>query len=647
MAGKVKAKITFALILTIIMLVCSFAVNSTPAEAFASQRAPSAPKDTTGFYPWSGNGPTAMAQLQNYDGKGWMIINQGCVWRLPVTLDKWVAAGPAESYLPGLLSSGGALPAITGTTQYDSAAEYPWTNYGPKTISMQADNSLLLINSYSKAWSLKNGAVVYDGLLYNNPAWNQAEVLGGAYAPYWLNSPSSIYLLSDHATTLVINSGYFWMLSSSGAWSSGGRLGSNWFGYPQDGYYPTDNEGPGAVTFDSVSNNYLITNMGMFWVLDSSGALLFKGKLSDAWSGAPSQATECAAAAAHVSVPVVASLSVTSPQAYQVFQRDSKLSATIPVTGTLPAAGDTIRVQVLNSDRATVASQEVSVSGAAAGSAFSSSLYVPTGSGWYSLLVEELSNSNIIASGEISHVGVGEVFITAGQSNTVNSGDLFSFTSPAMVSTFDPASGTWAQAAITMPFAQGTGSAPWAYFGQLLSAHINVPVAILTLGEGGTAISQWVPGTTLYSRLLTGTSAMIARGGFRAILWHQGETDTAGGTSSGTYYTDFKTIHDGLNTQTSATLTWFVANASYFPSNTTQCSSTTSYQTYMDAIRYAQQMTWYSSPFLAYPGPDTDQWSGATYRSNSATGMCVHFNKTGILTHAQGWYSAVIKVLNW
>ncbi len=106
-------------------------------------------------------------------------------------------------------------------------------------------------------------------------------------------------------------------------------------------------------------------------------------------------------------VPPQVTLEVDSPRDHQVFQRRSAAEGLIRVVG--KAAGDVERVEVqLDGDWQGLALNRKE-------GTFKAELSAPTG-GWYVCRVRAWAGGAVVASKEIPHVGVGEVFVRAGGS---------------------------------------------------------------------------------------------------------------------------------------------------------------------------------------------------------------------------------------
>lgn len=347
-----------------------------------------------------------------------------------------------------------------------------------------------------------------------------------------------------------------------------------------------------------------------------------------------------------------AQFAIRSPQNWEVIQQNSthegqvhldivelpRASALEYLVLNVPQSGESQHVIIRNFFEATEGQ-------------FHTVLSLPSG-GWYELqIIARDAAGAEIDRRVVRRFGVGEIYLSAGQSNSVNAGDPFPFTSDS-VSTFDPWIGLWQQARNPMPVGNGFGGSIWPYFGDLMSRRLHVPVAVISVGCGGTSLAQWLPNAppvtmcsspqngNLFERLKFTLKTLRTRGGVRAILWHQGETDAAMGTSAKAYVDEFAEVVKALNADETAPLNWFVAHATYFPDlkggvprSCEGLSLSLESMRKQQVIRAAQERIWKLG--LAHPGPDTDQWIGEEFRSPSQ--YCIHFNAYGQKIHAEGW----------
>ena len=102
-------------------------------------------------------------------------------------------------------------------------------------------------------------------------------------------------------------------------------------------------------------------------------------------------------------------------------------------------------------------------------------LPAPAG-GWYRLEVRALRGKEVVAQAAVDHVGVGEVFVMAGQSNSTNCGSEKIGPKSGLVSTFSGRN--WRPADDPQPGVHdhSAGGSPWPAFGDALAQKYRVPV---------------------------------------------------------------------------------------------------------------------------------------------------------------------------
>jgi hypothetical protein len=284
--------------------------------------------------------------------------------------------------------------------------------------------------------------------------------------------------------------------------------------------------------------------------------------------------------------------------------------------------------------------------------AFRADLRLPAG-GWYRLEVRAFRKGIQVASTVIEHVGVGEIFVVAGQSNSANHGEERQNTQSGMVAAFDGM--TWQLARDPMPGASGSKGSFMPPFGDEMFDHFHVPIGIVAMGVGATSVREWLPVGTPLSRLPTLTGNVVTTGenqweasgkiyenfvsrmkqlgtnGFRSVLWHQGESDANQAdptrTLPGELYRKYleQLIRDsraaiGWNAP------WFVAQVSYHSHDDPSSPD----------IRAAQKLCWEDG--IALPGPDTDTLTG-DMREKNGTG--VHLSGKGLKAHSHLWFEKI------
>lgn len=351
-------------------------------------------------------------------------------------------------------------------------------------------------------------------------------------------------------------------------------------------------------------------------------------------------------------VPLVplhaAALSLTAPTEYQVIQRD-----------TLPQGSIAVRGRFMESDiKAPAIEARLLMDGQPAewqilpaiftGDRFDATLQAPAG-GWYRLEVRASQDGQVLAETAVEHVGVGEVFVVAGQSNSANYGAEKQVTKTGRVVSFD---GTkWQLANDPQPGASGGGGSFLPPLGDALATRFDVPVGFVSCGIGATSVREWLPKGSRFPNPPTIESRVqkLANGewesrgeafemfvsrmkplgprGFRAVLWHQGESDAnqrdTTRTLAGPLYREYltKVIRESRR-EIGWEAPWFVAQVSYHVPGDEASPE----------IREAQASL--AKDGLALAGPDSDSLKSEWREAN---GQGVHFSGPGLRQHAALW----------
>ncbi len=306
--------------------------------------------------------------------------------------------------------------------------------------------------------------------------------------------------------------------------------------------------------------------------------------------------------------------------------------AAILIEGTLSDNADVIEVKadlVPGAKRGTsVKWTSVTPQGQRVSGKFAGHLSLPAG-GWYQVTVRARMDSRMIAEQTVDKVGVGEVFVTAGQSNSANFGNpqqkakdprVVYFNGKAFVPAQDP-----------IPGGCGGGGSPWALLGDRIAESQQVPVCFRSASLNWTEVKAWLPPDTALYKNLSSCVQVFGKDGVRAVLWHQGESDTLVKTSAETYCERIKTIVEALNKDAGYALPWLVAQASFHPG---------SQAPEQELVAKGQQLLW--SKKICFQGPNTDDLLGPEYRHDG-----VHFNHKGLEQHAQRWFDALGRAFKW
>lgn len=149
------------------------------------------------------------------------------------------------------------------------------------------------------------------------------------------------------------------------------------------------------------------------------------------------------------------------------------------------------------------------------------------------------------------HIGVGDVFILAGQSNMSGYGRDPAYDPPQLGVHLYNNSGNWVLAAhpmFSVPEAESiysnnddcSSTSPGLSFGKLMQKNLNVPIGLVAAARGGSSLEWWNPAEEdhyLYDAL----EAKIKEvGKFAGMLWYQGCNETVEQKEAETYLEKFR-----------------------------------------------------------------------------------------------------------
>jgi predicted esterase len=343
------------------------------------------------------------------------------------------------------------------------------------------------------------------------------------------------------------------------------------------------------------------------------------------------------------------SLSLEQPVDFQVVQRRHMVGGPVRFAGSLPSPahfGDRLELEWSADDAPP--HRFLLLTLAEGQNRFAVDAWLPAG-GWYQARLHWVRDGAALGEALVSHLGVGEVFLVAGQSNAANHGEKRLEPQSDQVVAFDGSH--WLRAADPQPGASGGGGSFLPPLGDLLRAKWNVPVGFIPAAEGATSVREWQPAGTVLPNppTLTGRvvhrpdGAWVADGalfdrlvareksvgpqGFRMVLWHQGESDANQADPSRTLAgTNYSALLKSLIAQSRKAsgwdAPWMVARATYH----------TPADTHSDDIRDAQRQVVEVGSILE--GPDTDALAGPL---RDGGGLGVHFSEAGLKAHAAAW----------
>ncbi|NDA69331.1 MAG: hypothetical protein EBY09_22335, partial [Verrucomicrobia bacterium] len=205
------------------------------------------------------------------------------------------------------------------------------------------------------------------------------------------------------------------------------------------------------------------------------------------------------------------------------------------------------------------------------------------------------------------------------------------------------------------PGASGGKKLPPPPLGDALAQRFNVPIGFAACGIGATSVREWLPKgarfpnpPTIESRvqrlpggeweskgqafdLFTTRTKALGLRGFRAVLWHQGESDAnqrdTSRTLAGKLYREYlEQLIQESRKVIGWKAPWFVAQVSYHVPGDEASPD----------IRAAQASLWQDQ--IALEGPDSDALK-SEWRENGGKG--VHFSGAGLREHAARWAEKV------
>jgi hypothetical protein len=252
---------------------------------------------------------------------------------------------------------------------------------------------------------------------------------------------------------------------------------------------------------------------------------------------------------------------------------------------------------------------------------------LPAG-GWYRLEIRLVSGDNkVMMLSAVEPVGVGEVFLIAGQSNAAgHSDDLTRIEDPdSRVVAYDLEKREWRVANDPQPNAGPDGTI-WPSMCNALLPVVQVPIGLVNLAVASTSSKQWLPGTNLYRRLVDAGKNI---GLFRFVLWQQGESDVIQKVPTQEYINNMIEIRRGLERHWHFKPPWLLAKSTLHP---------TVYNdpVHEQKIRAAINSLWQRDGFR--PGPDTDLLAGENRGDRQSRR---HFSGLGQKRAGIMWFASI------
>ena len=370
----------------------------------------------------------------------------------------------------------------------------------------------------------------------------------------------------------------------------------------------------------------------------------------------------------------LAQLTVTFPTTRAVYQRDNANQSTLHIGGTFSNCLDQVEARVVprTAGQGTPTNWTVIQTNPVGGQFYGS---INVSGGWYNLEVRGMLGGNVVGTNTVERVGVGEVFLVAGQSNATGGDGLPNGPSATddrvnsvNFQNYNPNNGTiQPYSSVQLPCPEfvhldaevktapfGNYAWCWGIFGDSLAKRLNVPIMIFNAGWAGSAMFNWQesidPNATTVStfgnpyptglpfgHLRLALNYYIAQQGYRAVLWHQGEADNFIENSQEGYRNGLRAIIQASRSLSGKpNLAWVVARASRMTKDGTSRTWSPVIEAQNDVIGVNG-----SDPNLVlphvFPGPQTDPLEGAAFRTSDN----VHFTGNGLVVLAQVWVASL------
>ena len=374
-----------------------------------------------------------------------------------------------------------------------------------------------------------------------------------------------------------------------------------------------------------------------------------------------------------LSAKIYAQVTITYPDSRAVFQRNNSNNSSVYIAGNYTTFADKVEARAIA--RPMTPQQGTSVNWTTIQTNPTNGYYYGILSimgGWYDIEVRCWNGTTLLGTASIQRIGIGEVFVIAGQSNATGDSGL------AAMGNYGPRANddrvSIVNYAVTYPtnygnvvlpraeFSRldstfnispfGTSAWCWGALGDTLTKRLNVPIAFFNAGWSGSGADAWnasandstatpmnfitYPRGMPYGNLRAALNFYVAQFGVRAVLWHQGETDNLNNTTRDNYGIYLKNIIQKSRTHSGkANLAWVVSKASRYKLPPTLPISRI-WQPIIDAQNdvignNGNMIPNYTN--LVFDGPATDAYVGPNVRTNDS----VHFVGNGHRILANLW----------
>ncbi|MCX6214442.1 T9SS type A sorting domain-containing protein [Spirosoma sp.] len=355
----------------------------------------------------------------------------------------------------------------------------------------------------------------------------------------------------------------------------------------------------------------------------------------------------------------LAQVQVSFPTTRAVLQRNNSNQATIRITGYYTATVGRIEARLQARDGIGSSTDWATLQNNPSGGVFSGDI---TGTGgWYNLEVRGMNGDQQVGNSTVvERVGIGEVFVVAGQSNAQGVhqdapnplNDLVNcvnYRYPDQGFPNEPPTPVFTQLDNSSGFTiapRGMGSWAWGQLGDILAKRLRVPILFFNAAFTGTFVRNWrdsapeggvaygpggaYPARQPYINLKLALQFYANSLGMRAVLWQQGESDNLYNTPKDQYVSDLQYVINQSRQEYNSNTSWVVARVSYGD-----------FTGGVDPAIIEAQNQVISTTSNVFAGPNTDVVQIPRQRPPRNDPEGVHFDYNGLVELANAWNASL------
>lgn len=444
-------------------------------------------------------------------------------------------------------------------------------------------------------WDGSTAYMYVNGSLTESEAITSTEFDGGDLRFGALNSGSSWY--DGKLDEIAIYDRYLNITEVQSLYNSDDGITWNFGGTPADASptvilnYPTNNSETSAteINFNCTATDINITSVEFY--LDGSlnetnssgvsGDYIFTKTLTDGNYNYTCNATDNSSQSTmaeefifEINTTIIGTITLSGIDEHIVYQRDNSTHGNIGINGTYTGNPSSIKASLGNQ-----AYQVIDAS--PTGGSFSGVLTAGVGNGTLNVQFGAASYIN----DSIENIGVGDVYVIAGQSNAEGIAQSLNSYTGSVLATMYREDNAFAVLDDPTDSTETTGSAWPDLANRIMNESVAVPVMFITTAVGGTSISTWCDGCSNYNAMISQIDeATYSSNKVKTMLFFQGETDIQSAMSYSTYLGHLNTMANGFIDDTEIAESIIVGQVNRLNGGQTRAAA--------DDIRRAQRDGW-------------------------------------------------------